>query len=68
MPQNFPVTKPVSLVGQDRSKDILRALFVHKELWTKNGYPKKTALQKKWSILLNHPILAEYLDSNEGRE
>ena len=68
MPQNLPVTKPVSTVGQDRKKDILRAIFVHRELWTKSGYPKKTTIQKKWSVLLNLPILTEYLASNEGIE
>ena len=66
MPRNFPVTKPVSTVDQDREKDILRAIFIHKELWSKNGYPKKTALQKKWATLLNHQILIDYLNSNEG--
>ena len=66
MPQNLPVTKPVSTVDQDRKKDILRAIFVHRELWTKSGYPKKTTIQKKWSLLLNHPILTEYLAANKG--
>ena len=68
MPNNVPATKPVSTVGQDRKKDILRAIFVHRELWTKNGYPKKTTIQKKWSILLNHQILTDYLANNQGYE
>ena len=68
MPRNAPATKPLSTVGQDRKKDILRAIFVHRELWTKNGYPKKSTIQTKWPIFLNHPLLIEYLDKNQGNE
>ena len=67
MPQTCPVTKPLSTVGQDRKKDILRAIFVHRDLWSNNGYPKKTTIQKKWPMLLNHPSLLEYLSRNEGK-
>ena len=66
MPNFLPPKKPVSTVSQDRSKDILRAIFIHRELWSKTGYPKKTTIQKKWRILLNHPSLMEYLSNNEG--
>ena len=62
----IPATKVLSREDQDRRKDILRAIFVHKELWTKNGYPKATTIGKKWNVLLNHPILTDYLDNNEG--
>ena len=63
---NVPATKILSTEDQDRSKDILRAIFVHKELWSKNGYPQRTTLWKKWSKLLNHPLLENYLQDNEG--
>ena len=68
MPNKIPVTKPVSTVGQDRKKDILRAIFIHRELWSKSGYPKKTTIQKKWPLLLNHPSLVQYLENNKGME
>ena len=63
---NVPATKILSREGQDRSKDILRAIFLHRELWGKNGYPKTTTLWKKWSQLLNHTLLQDYLQNNEG--
>ena len=61
-----PATKVLSKDNEDRTKDMLRAIFVHKELWNEHGYPKSTTIRKKWNLLLNHPALKNYVETNEG--
>ena len=63
-----PCTKALSIEGQDRSKDILRAIFIHRELWTPNGYPRSiNTIKSKWNLLLDHPLLIDYLENNQGK-
>ena len=61
------ITKAVSKASDDSSKDLLKCLFLHRELITdKNTYPSRWTVNRKWNKLLAHPTLQTYLQSNQG--